>query len=196
MKRRAVFLDRDGTLNEDIGYPSNSGHILIYPFSFEAVKKINGAGFLAIVITNQSGIGRGLLTERDLESIHQNMKASFAANGARLDAFYYCPHYLDSLDPKYRDDCACRKPFPGMGLQAAAALDIDLGKSYMIGDKVEDILFGINLQSRPVLVLTGYGKDSLLALQKQGNAPAHVAADLLEAVNWILDREKITLSDP
>lgn len=195
MKKRAVFLDRDGTLNEDIGYPSSSSQILIYPFSFEAVKRINRAGFLAIVITNQSGIGRGLLTEGDLESIHKNMKASFAANGASLDAFYFCPHYLDSSDPKYRDDCSCRKPFPGMALQAASALDIDLQKSYMIGDKVEDILFGVNIQSQSVLVLTGYGRDSLLALQEQGINPAYVAPDLLEAVNWILDREKISLSD-
>ena len=190
MKKRAVFLDRDGTINEDVGYPSNSGQVHIYPSSYEAVKKINQAGFLAVVITNQSGIGRGLLSEEDLESIHQKMRESFKAHKAQIDGFFYCPHYLSSAISRYNADCACRKPHPGMGLQAASALGIDLAGSYMIGDKVEDIQFGLSIRAKPILVLTGYGKKSLATLKKEGISPAHVAQNLLQAVDWILEYEK------
>ncbi len=191
MKNRAVFLDRDGTINRDVGYPSHFGQIHIYPSSYKAVRKINQAGFLAVVITNQSGIGRGFLSEEDLESLHQKMSESFNARMARIDGFFHCPHYLSSSVARYNIDCSCRKPNPGMGLQAASALDIDLNRSYMIGDKVEDILFGMRIQTKPILVLTGYGKESLARLQKEGITPAYVARHLLQAVEWILKNEKI-----
>jgi D-glycero-D-manno-heptose 1,7-bisphosphate phosphatase len=190
MKKRAVFLDRDGTINEDVGYPSSFGQVHIYPSSYEAVNKINRAGFLAVVITNQSGIGRGLLSEIDLESIHQKMRDSFAAHNARIDGFFYCPHHISSAISQYDVDCLCRKPHPGMGFRAEAALGIDLAGSYMIGDKVEDIQFGLNIRAKPILVLTGYGKKSLATLQKKGISPAHVAQNLLQAVDWILECDK------
>ncbi len=190
MKKRAVFLDRDGTINRDVGYP-NSYHLIdIYPYSFAAVRKINQAGLLAVIITNQSGVGRGLIKESSLQAIHRQMKAAFVRQGARLDGIYYCPHYLFSELPEYKKDCSCRKPFPGMALQAADELNIDLPNSYMVGDKVEDILFGLNILARPILVLTGFGQQAITELKQQGIKPAYIASNLLEAVDWIIAEEK------
>jgi D-glycero-D-manno-heptose 1,7-bisphosphate phosphatase len=190
VKRRAVFLDRDGTINEDVGYPRHYSQIKIYPESFTAVSRFNQAGLMAIVVTNQSGIGRGLLTEEALEDIHKKIMASFAENKARLDAFYYCPHYELSSVSRYGDPCNCRKPNPGLAIRAAAEFDLDLPHSYMVGDKVEDILFGRNIQATPVLVLTGSGRESLARLKEMGLEPAHVAGDILQAAEWIISREK------
>ena len=189
MKKKAVFLDRDGNINRDIGYPSSYDMIEIYPYSFEAVRKINQAGMLAVVITNQSGIGRGLIDETVLQSMHERMRREFAGRDARLDAVYYCPHYLESNKPCYRIDCSCLKSNTGMAQQAAADLDIDLSGSYMIGDKVEDIEFGWNIQATPVLVLTGYGEKSRKHFEKAAAQPAYTAQNLLDAVNWIITRE-------
>ncbi len=191
MRKRAVFLDRDGTLNEEVGYSSSFQMIKIFPFSFEAVRKINSAGFLAIVATNQSGIGRGLISEEALTDLHKRISASFSRHKAHLDKFYYCPHYLFSSDPRYRKDCACRKPKYGMALRAAQDLNIDLKASYVIGDKVEDILFGLNINASSILVLTGYGEKTRASLNQLKVSPAHVAINILEAVNWILNRENL-----
>lgn len=189
MKRKAVFLDRDGTLNKDVGYPNSFDAIDVYPYSFEAVRRINHSGLLAIVVTNQSGIGRGLIEENRLAEIHLKMHNLFIKNRARLDAFYYCPHYMNSQDPRYRKDCACRKPNPGMALKASKDLDIELKGSYMVGDKVEDIEFGLNFDATPVLLLTGHGQKALRKLPEKGLQPAHVAKNLLEAVDWIIKIE-------
>jgi D-glycero-D-manno-heptose 1,7-bisphosphate phosphatase len=188
--KKAVFLDRDGTLNVDVGYPSRYDQLDVYPQSFEAVKRLNQEGFLVVVVTNQSGVGRGLLTEDDLKDIHARLNASFIHRDARLDAFYYCPHYVLSEDPRYRKECDCRKPKPGLARQAADDLGIDLTNSYMIGDKTEDVLFGINIGAVPILVLTGCGRESLTKLREQNLAPAYVAAGILEAADWILHRER------
>jgi len=190
MKKKAVFLDRDGTLNKDVGYPNSFQSIEIFPYSFEAMRKINRAGLLAVIITNQSGVGRGLIVEKNLKEIHWKLQATFARHKAHLDGIYYCPHYLHSSNPEYRKNCTCRKPFPGMALQAAADLNINIKKSYMIGDKVEDILFGLNIKAQPILVLTGFGLESQQKLKEKGIEPAHVASNLLEAVNWILQKER------
>ncbi|MFQ6069557.1 MAG: D-glycero-beta-D-manno-heptose 1,7-bisphosphate 7-phosphatase [Candidatus Aminicenantales bacterium] len=190
MKKRAVFLDRDGTINVDVGYPNDYNQIDIYPYSFEAIKKLNKAGLLVVIITNQSGVGRGLIRESDLQSIHQKMKEVFASHHAYIDGIYYCPHYVSSTHPAYGKDCTCRKPRPGMAFQAATELEIDLKSSYMVGDKVEDILFGRNIGASPLLVLTGYGQKSLSELREKNIEPAHVAPTLKEAVEWILEKEK------
>jgi len=192
MKKRAVFLDRDGTINKDVGYPNSFSLIEIFPYSFEAVRKINEAGLLAVIITNQSGVGRGLIVEKELHDIHRKLKAAFAKHNAHFDGIYYCPHYLFSSSAQYRKNCQCRKPNPGMALQAAAELNIDIKNSYMVGDKVEDILFGRNIQANPILTLSGFGQASLLKLKKKGIVPAYVAPNLLDAVSWILQIEKKT----
>jgi D-glycero-D-manno-heptose 1,7-bisphosphate phosphatase len=190
MKKRAVFLDRDGTINKDVGYPSSFSMIEIFPFSFEAIRKINKAGLLAVIVSNQSGVGRGLIIEKNLLDIHQKLKAAFAQHNAHFDGVYYCPHYRLSSIPRYRKNCRCRKPNSGMGLQAAADLNIDMNNSYMVGDKVGDILFGRNIQAKPILLRTGFGQEALPKLKKKRIVPAYVAPNLLDAVNWILKREK------
>jgi D-glycero-D-manno-heptose 1,7-bisphosphate phosphatase len=188
MKTPAVFLDRDGTINADVGYPSRVEEIRIYPCAYEAVRKIKEAGFRAVVVTNQSGIGRGYLTEENLAAIHAHIAGAFEARGVRIDAFYYCPHYELSSLPGYGGVCDCRKPGPGLGLRAAADLGLDLARSYMVGDKVEDMAFGRAIGAVPVLVRTGYGAASEMRLRGTAEAPAAVADDLLAAVDWILAR--------
>ena len=190
MKNRAVFLDRDGNINRDVGYPSSYDLIEIYPYSFDAVRTLNQAGFLTVIITNQSGIGRGLIPEEKLLDIHARMQAAFKQKGARIDGVYYCPHYLPSSNPEYGRECSCRKPLPGMGLQAVKDLEIDPARSYMVGDKVEDIQFGLNLGATPILVLTGYGEKSRVRLKNLGIEPAFVAPTLRDAVNWIMAEEQ------
>lgn len=176
-----------------MGYPNSFEAIEVYPYSYKAVRKINNAGFLAVVITNQSGIGRGLIEEKNLRDIHQRMINLFTKNNAHLDGVYYCPHYINSIDPKYRKDCACRKPNPEMALKAAEDLNIVLKGSYMVGDKMEDIEFGLNFDAIPILLLTGHGQKALRKLSEKGIRPAYVAKNLLEAVDWILKKEKKAL---
>ena len=190
MKKKAVFIDRDGTINRDVGYPSSYSVIDIYPFSFTAVKKIKQAGLLAVIITNQSGIGRGIIEEKSLHDIHAKLNEEFERHDVSFDGIYYCPHYVFSKNEKYRKECSCRKPNPGMGRLAAEDLHIDTSSSYMIGDKVEDLLFGININAAPILVLTGYGQESQKKLEDKGIQPAYVAKNLLDAAEWIIKQEK------
>ncbi len=190
MSRKAVFLDRDGTINEDSGYPTDFSQIKIYPFSFEAVRRLNQVGLPVIILTNQSAVGRGLLSEENLRLLHQKMQQVFQENGARLDAFYYCPHYEHSSFPPYHGNCFCRKPKPGLALRAASDFGLDLEDSYIVGDKVEDMLLGLEIRATPVLVLTGYGMKAQAELKARGVKPAYIASDLLQAVNWILEKEK------
>lgn len=183
--RRAVFLDRDGTLNEDVGYPSDFRQVHIYPAAFEAVRLLRRAGFAAVVVTHQSGLGRGYFDEPELETLHARFREEFARRGAPLDGLYSCPHVPDGPDGAR---CSCAKPRPGLGLRAAAELGLDLGASYMVGDKPDDVLFGLNIGARPVLVLTGYGRRAEAGLAALGVRPAHAAAGILEAAAWILEQ--------
>jgi D-glycero-D-manno-heptose 1,7-bisphosphate phosphatase len=188
VSRPAVFLDRDGTIIDDAGYPSRFDQVRIFPRSFAAVRRLNDAGFPVVVVTNQSGVGRGFLSEDELSVLHRKLAEAFAAEGARLDAFYYCPHHAASSDPRYGRECLCRKPQPELGLRAAADLDLDLARSYMIGDKADDVRFGRAIGATPILVLTGYGREARKKLADGATPPAAVAADLGEAVDWILAR--------
>jgi D-glycero-D-manno-heptose 1,7-bisphosphate phosphatase len=182
--RRAVFLDRDGTLNEDTGYPADFRQVHIYPEAFEAVRRLGRAGFATVVVTHHSGLGRGYFDQRDLDSLHARFLAEFSRRGAPLDALYTCPHGPGTASG---DGCSCAKPRPGLGLQAAAELGLDLAGSYMVGDKVDDVLFGLNIGAAPVLVLTGYGRAARAGLAARGIRPAHTAAGVLEAAIWILE---------
>jgi len=192
-KKRVVFLDRDGTLNRDVGYPGDWSQIHIYPFAFEAVRKIRKAGLAAVVITNQSGIGRGFFSEEDLLRVHREFGAAFARRRVRLDGFFHCPHFSPGLSAAGESDCPCRKPNPALGLRAAAELGLDLQGAYMVGDKAADVLFGLNVGALPILVLTGYGRRSLRDLETSGVRPAHVAQDLGAAADWIAARERQAL---
>ena len=119
-RRRAVFLDRDGTLSRDVGYPGDWSQVHIYPFAFEAVRRIRRAGLAPVVISNQSGVGRGFFSEDDLRALHREFAAAFENRRARLDGIFHCPHFSPAVPAADESDCACRKPRPELGLRAAA----------------------------------------------------------------------------
>ena len=184
-KRKAVFLDRDGTINVEVQYLSQVKDFQLIPGVPWALKRLKDAGFLLVVVTNQSGIGRGLYDEAALETVHSHMHADLANFGAPIDACYFCPHHPEHATGVYRRECGCRKPLPGMLLQAARDLDIDLAASFMIGDKVADVEAGLAAGCTSLLVLTGYGS------AQQDALPAGVQAypDLPAAAEAILGRE-------
>jgi D-glycero-D-manno-heptose 1,7-bisphosphate phosphatase len=186
---RAIFIDRDGTLNEDIGYVSSPDRLILYPWAAEAVRLINSSGRKAIVITNQSGIARRMYTVDTLEQIHRRMIDELASEGARIDAVYFCPHHPVIGDPPYRAVCECRKPRTGMLDAASREHNIDLALSYVIGDKASDIQLAENAGARGALVMTGYGSETLAHPDRWPCHPAVIAENLLKAVKQILDSE-------
>ena len=183
---RAIFLDRDGTINEDTGYVSHPDELIIYPWAAAAVRLINESGLKAFVITNQSGVARGLYTEETLRAIHERMCEEFAREGARIDAIYYCPHHPDFGDIKL---CECRKPRPGMLHRAACEHRIDLTRSYVIGDKASDMNLAASVGAAGVLVMTGYGRETHAEPERWPCEPSILASDLMEAVRIILARK-------
>jgi D-glycero-D-manno-heptose 1,7-bisphosphate phosphatase len=137
--RPAVFLDRDGTMIEDIGYLSRPEQVRWFPYTVESIRLLNRAGFIVCVTTNQSGIGRGIYTEAQLQDIHRQMATYLDAGGATVDAWFYCPHHPVAEVEAYRAVCECRKPEPGMIRQACEQYEIDLARSFVIGDKLLDV---------------------------------------------------------
>jgi D-glycero-D-manno-heptose 1,7-bisphosphate phosphatase len=187
MSPRAIFLDRDGTLNEDVGFVTDVRALRLFPWAADAVRLINRAGFHAIVLTNQSGIARGYLTEADVAEIHAQLCRDLHAQGARLDAIYYCPHHPEATVAAYRQDCRCRKPLPGLVEAAAREFGLDVTRSYFVGDKYLDVELAHAVGARGILVLTGYGRAEYEASRHLGRRPPdHVAPTVLEAVRWIL----------
>ena len=189
--RKAVFLDRDGTLNIEKGYIHDIGEVELYPGAARSVRLLNDAGILAILVTNQTGAARGYYGIEHVHGLNNKVRELLHQEaGARLDAVYYCPHYRDGVVPEFTRTCDCRKPAPGMILQAAGDFkDIDLADSYVIGDKATDITFARNAGCRGILVLTGYGGQVLAGeYQVLEVAPEKVCADIVEAVNYILQQ--------
>lgn len=188
--RPAVFFDRDGTLNEELGYVGEPERFHFYPFAAEAVRLVNESGRPAILITNQAGVGRGLYTEADVERIHALLAETLAAGGARLDAIYYCPHHPTKGVGAYRVVCECRKPSPGMLRQAAREFDLDLTRSYLITDVYEEVRMIEGMGGTGVLVLTGYGQRDYEQHRAEWSAPGSpapmVAENALAAVRQIL----------
>jgi D-glycero-D-manno-heptose 1,7-bisphosphate phosphatase len=191
VSRAAIFLDRDGTICEEVGYVNHLSRSRLLPGSLEAIRLINQAGLLAVVTTNQSGVARGYFSEDLVEAVHAQLLSTVSSGGARLDAIYYCPHHPSEGSPPWRAACDCRKPKPGMILRAAREHGIDLAGSYVVGDSVVDIEAGAAAGLPGVLVLTGYGR-GLLEHQKSRfkTEPAHAADDLLGAVRFILSRRR------
>ncbi len=185
MGRPAVFLDRDGTIVREVEYLRSPRELRLLPRAAEAIRRLNEAGFAVVVVTNQSGIARGLLTEDDLEEIHAVLRRRLARGRAKLDAIYFCPHHPEAARREYRRRCRCRKPAPGMLLRAAEELELDLGRSYAIGDGERDVEAGRRAGCRTVLVRTGYGAGTEARLGA-GLPADHVADDLSRAVAWIL----------
>lgn len=157
-KRRAVFLDRDGTINVEKNYLHKIEDFEFNPGALEAIKRLKEAGFLVIVVSNQAGIARGYFDEQAVEKLHQHIQSELVGYGTSIDAFYFCPHHPTEGFGAYKVVCDCRKGAPGMLLQAAEEHNIDLQQSFMVGDKLADIEAGQRAGCLPVLVLTGYGE--------------------------------------
>jgi len=189
-EKTAIFLDRDGTINDEVGYLDSADKLRIIPAAFEAVRLINASGMKAVVISNQAGVAKGLFTEEFVRKINGQIQSALLVQGALIDRFYFCPHHpTEGIDP-YRLICDCRKPEPGLLHQAAADLNIDLARSYVIGDRLRDVETAHRAGAKGVLVMTGHGQD---LMQDAGpdranelNQPDYVAQDILEAVHWIL----------
>ncbi|HTK25972.1 MAG TPA: HAD family hydrolase [Pyrinomonadaceae bacterium] len=175
--RKAVFIDRDGTLIEEVNFLSRVEDLRFFPFTLEAVKLLKDNGFLVIVVTNQSGIGRSIYGEDDMHAIHDEIQSHV---DGRLDEFYFCPHRPD-------EGCRCRKPNLGMIEDARRDFGIDFNRSWIVGDKKLDVETGFNAGLGTVMVMTGYGKKHVGELERQ---PDLVAENLLDAARAIVEKER------
>ena len=172
-------MDRDGTVSEEVGYMYHSGLYQPFPWAGPAIRRINESGMKAVLITNQSGVGRGYFNQSTVDEVHGILKAELARHNAVLDAIYICPHHPDA-------GCNCRKPNAGMLLRAHDELDVDLSHSYVVGDKYVDIETAHRVGARGILVLTGYGRGQLEKYRANAQQPHFVVENLMEAVDGIL----------
>jgi len=179
-RKPAIFLDRDGTLNESVGYVNHPSRFRLFPWTVEAIRTIRDNGYLAVMVTNQSGVGRGYFDENLLDELHAGLRQVLESAGTELDAVYVCPH-------RPKDGCECRKPRPGMLLRAERELGCDLGHSWMVGDNLSDLEAAWSVGSRGALVRTGFGEGLVRAKVKDWpRQPDLVAPDLYRAVCSIL----------
>ena len=190
IKNIAVFLDRDGTINEEVGYLDSLDKLKMIPAAYEAIRLLNKSCMKAIVVTNQSGVARGYFTEKLVRQTHDIIQGSLLQKKASIDKFYYCPHHPTEGKGIYLQNCNCRKPLPGMLLQAAHDFDIELGSSYLVGDTYRDMETAKKVGVKGILVKTGYGRELLQEIGPDTatveNKPDFIAEDILEAVKWIV----------
>ncbi|PYS74486.1 MAG: D,D-heptose 1,7-bisphosphate phosphatase [Acidobacteria bacterium] len=190
MKRPAVFIDRDGTISEEVGYVNHPSRYRVFPYSADAIKLLNDNNWLAIVITNQAGVARGYFSEDVITRVHERLNQELVQQQARLDAIYYCAHHPTVGEPPYRHDCDCRKPKPGLIKLATADFEVDLANSWMVGDRYSDVEMARNAGLHSAFVLSGYGRGEW-EYQSAGwkLRPDLVCENLLEAVQSILQRQ-------
>lgn len=178
----AVFIDRDGTINVDVDFLSSPSQLQLIPRSAEAIRELNDLGIAVVVITNQSGIARGLYTEDDLRRVHEAMDSELKKFGATVLEYFYCPHHPEEGLPPYRIECECRKPKPGMLNQAKEKYGFNLTRSFVVGDKCIDVQTGKAVGAVAIQVATGYGEKEK---QLCGNIRDYFASDLYDAVQFI-----------
>jgi D-glycero-D-manno-heptose 1,7-bisphosphate phosphatase len=189
--RPAVFIDRDGTINEQRGYINHISRFALLPGVGKAISLLNMNDHIVVVTSNQSGVARGYFPIQLVKDIHDVMVLELKKYKAYVDRIYFCPHHPDGIVPEYSRQCSCRKPNIGLIKQAQDELDIDMETSYVIGDRLVDIEFSHNANLPGILVLTGYGKGEVqYSMPHKGITPAYVAENLLRAVQWILKRDK------
>jgi len=183
--RRAVFLDRDGTLNHDPGYLGNPDEVVLFPTVGESLSLLkNEYNFVLIVISNQSGVARGLIEKNDVDKVNQRINDLLEKFNVKIDSFYYCTAHPDFSSA---EECECRKPSPKMILDAAKEFEIDLSSSYMIGDAKTDIEAAKNAGCKSILVKTGYGQESFNALLSENNLPNFIAENFKAACDYIIN---------
>ena len=183
----AVFLDRDGTMIEDVGYLDRLERLSLFPYTIDAIRLLNRGGYKVVVVTSQAGVAHGSVTEEFLGEAHSVITQRVAEAGGRIDAFYYCPHHPHAAIAKYRTECDCRKPKPGMIFTAARDLSLDLSRSFIVGDRWRDIEMGVAAGTKGVLVETGYGKTEA-PRRPDHIAPVPVVANLVDATSLILNK--------
>ena len=181
----AVFLDRDGTLIEDVGYIGRVEQVAFYPWTVDAIRALNRAGLPVVVVTNQAGVARGYFTEAEVELVHRHVTSFVEAGGAYIDAYYYCPHHPDGSVAEYAIRCECRKPGPALVKRAARELRLDPTQSFVVGDKWIDIGLARAVGARGILVRSGYGAAEE-AHPRAGLDADAVVDNLAAAVSWIL----------
>ena len=185
MKPAAVFLDRDGTLIEEVGYLDRPERVELYPWSTDAIRALNRGGLRIVMVTNQSGVARGFFSEAVVERVHRHIAELLGAGGATIDAYYYCPHHPDGKVAEFARACECRKPGRGLVDRAARELGIDPERSFTVGDRWLDVALARAVGARGVLVRTGYGVTEE-ARPPQGLAADAVVDNLVGAASWIL----------
>ena len=186
----AIFMDRDGTVSHEVGYLNHASRFRLFPWTVDAVRHINRAGWLAVLVTNQAGVARGYFPESMVHEVHARLRGALKAGGARFDAIYYCPHHPSAGEAPYRRDCDCRKPRAGMLRRAEAELHADLARSWVIGDRHGDLQLAWKVGARAALVKTGYGLGEVeYEAPRWPRQPDLVAEHLLEAVERILAAE-------
>jgi len=183
--RPAVFLDRDGTINDDVGYLTDVARLHLYPFAPDAIRLLRRAGFAIVVVTNQGGIARGLMTPAFVEDTHRRMAARLDRAGAHVDDWFYCPHHPASVVPGLPGACECRKPGTAMPRAAAAKHGLDLSRSWVIGDHWRDVQMGHAVGARAVLVRTGHGRDQE-ASRPEGQDVEAICDNLMAAAGVVL----------
>jgi D-glycero-D-manno-heptose 1,7-bisphosphate phosphatase len=189
MKKPALFIDRDGTINEQMGYINHMTRFVILAGVSEAVRLLNENRFLAIVVSNQSGVARGYHPIGLVHEVHAHLQEFLKKKGAAMDGIFFCPHHCGGTVPEYTRACHCRKPGTGLIDQACESFDIDLANSYVVGDRHADMEMAHRAGVRGILVKTGYGLGEIdYVLPRQSTQPAYIAEDLLEAVRWILGK--------
>ena len=189
MKRPAVFLDRDGTINEQMGYVNHISRFVLLPGTAEGIRLLNSHGYLAIVLSNQSGVARGYFPMALIDRVHAHMEDLLAKEGAHIDGIFFCPHYPRGIVPEYSVVCDCRKPGTGMVQKACEKFDIDMRNSYVIGDRCSDIELAVRSHLQGIMVRTGYGLGDIeYVLPQKPFKPLHIAEDLLHSVCWIIEQ--------
>jgi len=185
-RRPAVFLDRDGTVNVEVHYLSQPEDLVLLPSVAETIALLNSRNIAVVIVTNQAGVARGYFPEHRLIDIHKRLDEMLAAEGAHVDGIYYCPHHPTSGLGAYKTVCECRKPLPGMLIQAARDLNLDLSRSLMIGDRDSDLEAGANAGCQTALVLTGYGKETSAAIDLTKRNAIGIFLSVTEAVqDWL-----------
>jgi D-glycero-D-manno-heptose 1,7-bisphosphate phosphatase len=193
--RPAVFLDRDGTLIEDVGYLDAIARVAFYPWTIDSIRALNRAGLAVVVVTNQSGIARGILDQALVDATHEHLTARLTAGGARVDAYYYCPHHPRGTVPQFARECDCRKPARGLIDRAVTDLELDAARSFVVGDKWTDVQLGRAIGARAILVRTGGG-----AVEERrpvaGLAADAIVDNLAAAASWILGQSPSATRKP
>ena len=181
----AAFLDRDGTIIEEVGYLDRPERIELFPWTVDAIRALNRAGIQVVMISNQSGVARGFFDESTVETIHRRLATMLEAGGAVINAYYYCPHHPHGTVPAYACVCECRKPAAGLVERAVRELGVDPRQSFTVGDRWLDVALARTVGARGILVRTGYGRieEARPASGVQADA---IVNNLIEAVGWML----------